>query len=215
MIKKRISFFALLFLIMVSPVMSSHFAEAAPPAAVLSENDLKELKKVEDYFNNIQTLQASFFQSARNGNAAGTIYMRLPGEIRVEYAPPMPVLIVASNRLVSYYDTELQQLTEAPLSSTPLALMLQKPFTLRKDITITKIAITPQELQIIMYQTSEPDAGMLELVFSRTPFQIKYWKIIDNAGRTTQVSLGNIQLNIPLANNLFIRPSAPERRDFR
>ena len=80
---------------------------------------------------------------------------------------------------------------------------------------VTQFQITGQGRARRLVAEFRDDTGMLELVFSRTPFQIKYWKIIDNAGRTTQVSLGNIQLNIPLANNLFIRPSAPERRDFR
>lgn len=212
---KKLSFlfilqkFTLLALLLI-PLFSHNFSLAAPPAAVLTEQDRSDLQKVEDYFNNIQTLQANFSQYTKSGVAEGSIYIRRPNQMRVEYNPPVPVLIVANGRLVSYYDKELKQLTEAPLSSTPLGLILAKPFSLQKGVTLTKIARTPQELQIILYQSSEPDAGSLELVFTTNPFQIKYWRVIDSTNRSTQIVLGNIKLNTSLNNNLFTPPSKPE-----
>lgn len=191
-------------------LFSSRFSLAAPPAISLTEQDIQDLKKIEEYFNNIQTLQAHFSQYTKSGMSAGTIYIRRPNQMRVEYNPPVPVLIVASGRLVSYYDKELNQLTEAPLSSTPLGLILAQPFSLQKGTTITKIARSPQELQVILYQSAQPDAGLLELVFTTTPFQIKYWRVIDSANRSTQVVISNIKLNNPLSNNLFTRPSQIE-----
>ena len=36
----------------------------------------------------------------------GYIYLRKPGRLRVEYDPPVPILLVADGGLLSYYDKD-------------------------------------------------------------------------------------------------------------
>src|SRR5262245_127066 len=61
-------------------------ALAAQAAKQLTEEDRADLKRVEEYLNGIRTMQARFQQFSPNaGLAFGNIYMRRPGQLRVEY----------------------------------------------------------------------------------------------------------------------------------
>ena len=68
---------------------------------------------MEDYLNGIQTLKAEFTQVGPDGEPAeGVIYMRRPGLLRVEYKPPVPVIIVGDGFLIHYHDKELGQIDD-------------------------------------------------------------------------------------------------------
>ena len=90
-------------------------------AAVLTDQDKADVARIEAYLNGITTMRAKFQQADMNGGTVfGTIYVRRPGFLRVEYDPPSQVLLVADSIAVSYYDGELNQLNQAPLSLSPL-----------------------------------------------------------------------------------------------
>src|SRR5690606_14235092 len=70
-------------------------AAPRPAAAALTGTDHADIQRVERYFNDVDTLKARFRQIAEDGGIAqGTIYLRRPGRMRVEYDPPVPVLLV-------------------------------------------------------------------------------------------------------------------------
>src|ERR1700732_4223957 len=80
-------------------------AGAAAPAMKLSSDDQADLKRVATYLDGIHTMRARFQQVAAGGGLSqGKIYLRRPGLMRVEYEPPVPVLLVADGLWVNYYD---------------------------------------------------------------------------------------------------------------
>src|SRR5665213_468536 len=71
--------------------------------AAITPADTADLNRVQDYMNNIHTLQSRFEQVSNDGGVAtGTIYLSRPGKMRVEYDPPVPILLVATDNPVSY-----------------------------------------------------------------------------------------------------------------
>lgn len=182
-------------------------ALAAEPAKALTDEDRADLARVEDYLNGIRTMQARFQQFSPNaGLAFGTIYMRRPGRLRVEYEPPVPVLLVSDGLVVSYYDSELDKLDQIPLGSSPLWFLLRDPIRFDSTVTITSVDRRPGALRIIMYQTSAPDAGTVTLIFADQPLELKNWTIRDPAGNEVTVGLFNVSLGGDLANRLFATP---------
>lgn len=199
------------------PVLSG--AEAAAqgaPGIVLTPQNLADLARVEAYLNGIDTLQARFQQfSAQGGVVFGDIYIDRPGRMRVEYEPPVPVVLIADGILVSYHDTELDQLSQVPLSSTPAWFLLRKNISLTEGITITNLETKPGALRITMYQTKEPEAGSVDLIFADQPLELRQWKIIDPAGKEVRIGLFDVRLGGDLPNELFATPKVRKggRRD--
>lgn len=188
-------------------------ARAEPVAAFqLTEQDLADLKRVEDYFNSFSTLRARFQQySVNSGTSSGNIYLRRPGKLRVEYDPPVPVVIVADGILVSYFDKELDQVDQLPLKSSPIWFLLEKQITFDKHITVVGIERDASSLRVTMYQTDDPDAGQVTLIFTDNPLELRQWRVIDAQGGEVRVGLEQVALGGALANELFATP-APQRR---
>lgn len=187
-------------------------ARAADAPLALSDENRADIARVEDYLNGIVTLRAKFQQYSEGGGVVfGDIYVRRPGRMRVEYAPPVPVILVADGIAVSYYDSELDQLSQLPISATPVWFLLRERVDLGDGVTITALDKKPGALRITMYQTSEPDAGSVDLIFADQPLELRQWTITDAAGKQARIGLFDVRIGGELPNELFATPR-PRRR---
>src|SRR5262249_37609976 len=82
------------------------FAADPPPAPSLSAADKADIARVEAYLNALRTMQAHFLQVAENGaTAQGQFYLSRPGKLRLEYDPPVPILMISEGRdFLIHYD---------------------------------------------------------------------------------------------------------------
>ena len=182
-------------------------AFAAAPAAQLTDEDKADLSRIGAYLDGIKTMRARFQQVASGGGLeAGKIYLRRPGMMRVEYEPPVPVLLVADGLWVNYYDSELDQLTQVPIAQTPIWFLLQQSISFSPDITVTNIERSPGAIRVTVYQTKNPDAGTASLTFADDPLQLKQWTITDSQGTTVEIALQDAVFGGALANDLFATP---------
>ena len=180
-------------------------AQAAPLA--LTAEQRADIARVEDYLNGITTLRAKFQQYSEGGGVVfGDIYVRRPGRMRVEYAPPVPVILVADGIAVSYYDSELDQLSQLPISSTPVWFLLREEISLTDGVTITNLDKRPGALRLTMHQTDEPEAGSVDLIFGDQPLELRQWTITDAGGKQARIGLFDVRLGGELPNELFKTP---------
>ena len=113
-------------------------ASAAKPITITPEI-AKTLHKAEAYLEGIKTLQAEFLQISSNGEtSSGEILLSRPKNLRIEYAPPSPILIVANSEYLSYVDKELKQVNHIALEDTPAAFLLRDKFS----FTDGKLSVT-------------------------------------------------------------------------
>lgn len=187
------------------------FAKAAV-AAKLTDQDRADVARIEDYLNGITTMKAKFQQfSANQGLVFGTIYVRRPGFLRVEYDPPSQVLLVADSIAISYYDAELNQLNQAPLNLSPLWFLLKEHVRLGGDVTVTSFERGPGAFRIGLVQTDEPDAGTVTLVLGDKPLELQQWTIVDQKSQEVRVGLYDAQFGLPLENVLFRTPEKKQK----
>ena len=182
-------------------------AHAADAPLKLTDDDRNDLKRISTYLDSIHTMRARFQQVAAGGGlASGKIFLRRPGLMRVEYAPPMPVLLVADGLWVNYYDSDLDQLTQIPISQTPVWFLLQETIDFSPAITVTRIERSPGAMRLSLYQTEHPDAGSASLTFADDPLQLKQWTITDSQGTQVEIALQDAVFGGALANDLFATP---------
>ena len=88
--------------------------------------DGRDLARISAYINALDTAEGDFVQIAPNGETSdGRFYISRPGRIRFEYTPPNPALVVSDGVWVVVYDMRNCSKQTAPLSATPLELLLR------------------------------------------------------------------------------------------
>ena len=116
-------------------------AVARPALADLSPAAADVVRRVEAYFNGIQTLAADFRQLAPDGSeSTGKLYIdRGRAGMRFDYDPPSKMLLVAPGdwRLI-FYDGTIQQVNVIPIGETPLGFLLNENVKLGGEVTVPK-----------------------------------------------------------------------------
>ncbi|MBL8701813.1 MAG: outer membrane lipoprotein carrier protein LolA [Alphaproteobacteria bacterium] len=177
---------------------------AAPASTPLSDQDRRDVQRVEAHLNELRSLTADFLQiSDQGGVAEGRIYLQRPGRLRLDYADPTPLLIIAARGQIIQHDRELKQTTYLPLSSSPAAILLRERIALSGDVTVAAVERAAGTLRIGLIQTEDPRAGRLTLVFRDSPLQLANWVVVDGQGATTRVNLTNIQSGTTIDQKLF------------
>jgi outer membrane lipoprotein-sorting protein len=186
------------------------FAAPAPAAAriavALDPGALQMLQNIETYLNGIRTVEADFLQVASTGDtAAGKLYIKRPGRMRIDYQPPPPILVIADGTFLVYYDKELQQVTHIPLGSTPAGILLDPQISLNDErLTVTNFEAEAGAVRVTIVRSEHPAEGSLTLVFSEAPLQLRKWLVIDGQGIGTSVSLVNAEFGGKLDSDLFV-----------
>jgi outer membrane lipoprotein-sorting protein len=201
--------FALALLPLLGPPARAQ-APAPPPAApagpglALTARDQSDIARIEAYMNGLKTLKARFVQVAPDGaTTGGTAWIDRPGRLRFQYAPPTPLLLVAGHGLVFFHDSQLNQTSNFPLSTTPLSILLSGNLKLSGDVTVTAIHRDPGQLQVTLVRTAAPGDGSLTLIFADPPLALREWVVLDAQRQRTQVTLFDVQTGMPIDQSLF------------
>ena len=176
-----------------------------PAQAELSEQDLANVARVEAYFNAITTLSAQFSQIAPDGQVAeGDFYLRRPGRLRFEYAPPVPLLIVADGFRLILYDYELGQVNAWPVAATPLGPLVARTVDFINSGHAQAVETEPGILRLTLVDPDRPDDGSITLVFRDDPLELRYWEVTDPQGLVTVVVLTGMRIDPDLEPELFV-----------
>ena len=165
----------------------------------------EDLNKIENYLNNLQSLQANFVQMASNGGTAeGKIYISKPSKIRMEYTAPDSLLIVGNGDYIIYNDKELDQVTNIDYKDIPATMILTQ-----------KIKFDGQNLKVIDFYKDNGQTSLtvempknksvkpITLIFDNNPFRLKQWKVVDQQNIEVTISLFDIETDAKLDGNLF------------
>lgn len=163
------------------------------------------IKKVEDWFANLGTGQATFEQKGFDGKiASGNFYIQRPGRLRFEYAGTSPDLAVADGLLIHFYDASQRQTSSAPIGSTLADFFLRSKPNIDGDLQVTNIRNHNGFLSLAIAQIADPAAGQIVLTFKEEPFMLHAWQIIDSQGLSTEVTLHNLKTGMNLDPALFV-----------
>ena len=175
----------------------------AQPAAILDEAAKGDIARIERYLNELTTLDSRFVQFSAQGIAEGRIVLSRPGNMRIEYEDPVPVLLVASGYLLVYHDRDLIQTTYLPVSETPAGLLLDEKIQLSGDVTITGFERGPASLRLTIIETEAPDSGSVTLAFEDAPLRLIKWQVKDAQGNDVDVALLEPTYGVEVDGDLF------------
>ena len=173
------------------------------------------LKDLSAYLNKMTTAETDFTQVNADGSVAtGKIFIKRPGRVRFEYAPPDRSLVLASAGQVAIFDAKSNQPPEQyPLKRTPLNLILAE----KVDLARAKMVVGHKEVEnatrVIAQDPENPEYGTIELVFTANPIALRQWIITDDLGSQTTVILGELAKGGDYPTSLFSITSEVDRRE--
>jgi outer membrane lipoprotein-sorting protein len=182
-----------------------------------SDEQKAELDKISAYLNGIHSLKARFVQiGPEGGTDQGTLYIQKPGQIRFEYDPPSPLLIVATNGRVYVKNSRLNTLDTYDLSDTPLGLLLNKTVDLKLNRAV--MGVNEQNGAVIVQARTSTNRNNsnITMVFSSPGLELRQWTVRDNQGGNTTVALQNLEVGAAIDPALFTPPQkAPRQQSSR
>jgi chaperone LolA len=196
-------------IMMVGWMLAAAAANGAPEAAAQTGIDGKyapDIARVEAYLSTISSVVANFSQTAADGSTgAGKFFMKRPGKMRWQYAPPTPILLVSDGKVVTYYDAGLDQVTYIGVDDTLAGFLAQKTIKLTSASTkLTRFSSENGLISATIIQSKKPSEGSLTLEFSDKPLEIKNMIAVDATGNQTRVTLENAQFGPVLDDKLFV-----------
>ncbi len=192
--------------------------QAAVPNFTHPETVAADLERLDLALNNTGTLQGRFSQTGSDGSlASGTLYLQRPGKIRFEYDAPNSLLLVSDGVTIQQTDTALGTSDRIPLSSTPLDFFLKQSVSLARDTHVLSLQKYAGETHVNVVDASGQAQGNMTLIFNEPNLALKEWRVTDEFGTTTRVSLSQLVYNQQLDPRLFIldnsRTTDRRRRD--
>lgn len=188
---------------------------AAPAVAQTTD-----LKKVEQALSATGSLTADFRQTAADGRvASGTMQLKRPGRIRFDYGQDTPYIVVADGRLLSFVDYKVSQVSQWPIRSTPLGVLLDPKADLSRIARILPADQSPVPGQIAVeaVDPKRPDFGKILFFLKRDGaapggLSLTGWRVTDAQNNLTVVELSNIRFNPAVSDSSFrFRDPRPAR----
>lgn len=185
-------------------VLTMGFAAQNVYAQDVKEARAEDIERAEKYLQDMKTAQSRFVQTTHNGQQlVGTFYLSRPGKLRFEYDPPVENFVVADGTFIYFYDAELDEQTNAPIQATLANFFLRDDFSFSDDLVVDKARESNGLLMITVVQADEPEGGSITFAFSKEPFELKKWRVVDGQGLITEVELFYLKTGVKHDKDLF------------
>jgi outer membrane lipoprotein-sorting protein len=185
--------------------------QAEEEAASTSGQQQSILADIESYLNKINTLTATFSQTNPDKTiSTGKFYLKRKtsdhyGKLRLEYNPPVRLLVVANGELLMQHDLESDEVNSYSIDSTPAAFLLEKNISFTKNTTVKSVRQEGNKVIITLAKRGDDDSSSLTLVLLKSSkgYELKDWTVLDAQGNATFVQLSNVTLGGDLKDSLF------------
>ena len=184
------------------PILAAVCAMAAPASAAT-------LEEVQQALTATTSMTADFTQTAANGAVArGRMQLKRPGKIRFDYGNDAKYLVVADGRLLSFIDYQVSQVSQWPIRSTPLGVLLDPKADLSRIAKLLPQSEMPGQVAVLAVDPKKPDYGRITFFLapdSAAPggLRLTGWRVLDAQSNLTTVELQNVKMNVPVADSSF------------
>ncbi len=163
------------------------------------------LAQISQYLNQMQTAQGGFTQINPDGTiAAGQVFIKRPGRIRFEYAPPERSMVIAGGGQLAIFDPRSNTGPDRyPLNQTPLNIILQRDVDFERARMVTGRTSDGTTTTVTAQDPDHPEYGNIQLVFTANPIELRQWIVTDDLGTATTIILNDLVEGGTLGDILF------------
>ncbi len=152
------------------------------------------------------SLSATFTQTGADGKVlTGKMILARPGKIRFQYDKAQ-LLIVGNGRTLTFVDYKVNQVSQWPVKSTPLGILLASEPDLSRVARV--IASDKNGVLVEARDPKRPEFGTLEIAFARDAkapggLALAAWAARDAQGGRTETRLSDASYNADLSKANF------------
>ena len=166
--------------------------------AAFSAGQAQTLKKINDYFNSVRTMQGRFVQFGPNGEQSeGVFFIARPGKLRFHYSPPVKMDVICDGNQVAIRDSKMMTQDLYPLKKTPLRYLLADRIDLTSTDIVQRLVEEPDLVSLILAEDPASGDGALKLIFDRQDLGLRQWVITDAQGLDTSVAIYDVEVGRP------------------
>ena len=201
--------FAPMLAVLFCTVLLGGAGQPAPQRLYQAYGDQEkaDLDRISAYLNAFHSLKADFVQIGPDGGVdQGQLVISKPGQIRFEYRPPSPILVVATGGSVYVKNARLNTVDRYDLSDTPLGLLLNERVDLKTNKAVTGVTEQNGAIVVRARTSANRNNSNITLVFATPGLELRQWTVRDDQGGSTTVALQNLQAGAGLAPALFAVP---------
>ena len=174
----------------------------------------KDFTYVKEYLNNLNSLEADFFQVSSDGSIKeGKIYLSIPGKLRISYKNPDNLLITSNGFWLTVQDKKNKQTSNFPLNQTPLNLFLNKKLNFNDDEFKIKFEKNSGIITLTFSENEKLNSSTFKLIFTKSPLRLRKWVIADEFNNETSVILQNLVTGNKYSSVLFFPEDFGEVND--
>ncbi len=183
---------------------SASISDGLTPAT-MTEQQKSVVIQINEYLNKLTDLNGRFLQvNPDDGKQKGKFYIKRPGRIRFDYAPPSLQVIISDGDYLSIEDRDIDTVDRYPLENTPFRILLAKDVNILRDAIIKTVTETDEQTSITMIDRKGKAIGQIELFFNKDPeFELREWKVTDSSGQITRVILSHLDYEKKIDGKLF------------
>ena len=168
------------------------------------EGDQADIDKVEAFLNGIDTYRARFIQvDSGGGYSEGWLWLQRPRFLRVEYAPPNDLLLVADGTFLIFFDRDIDQVSQFQYEAGPFRFLLSDVIDFTEDMVVNAIERRAGLLRLKLIEEGGPEQGSVTLVFEEKPMRLVKWEVTDATNKITRVTLYEHSFGAPFERKLF------------
>lgn len=169
------------------------------------------LAQVQSALAATSSMSADFVQTAADGRQArGTMLLKRPGRIRFDYGKGATYLVVSNGQRLSFVDYKVAQVSQWPVRSTPLGVLLDPSADLARVARIVPDSENPMPGQVAVLATDPKRANLGRILFflatdESAPggLRLTGWRVTDAQNNLTTVELSNIRYDMAIAESAF------------
>tara|TARA_B100001750_G_C15355640_1_gene519509 strand:- start:143 stop:781 length:639 start_codon:yes stop_codon:yes gene_type:complete len=177
----------------------------------LTDSSAEAKVNINDYLNEILSLQASFKQTIFSPEndlidySEGTFLLKKPGKIMWKFKAPSEKKIVVHDQKITTYDADLNQVVILPFSDryqSSLANILLKNDSLMSYYKIRSETENDNVYSVVLVQKGSNNlfTRLKITIIEMNLTKIKLW---DSSGQSIDISFDNIVLNASLSDSSF------------
>lgn len=182
-------------------------AAAEPPVSgiTLDARQVELVKKVNDYFNALDNLRGAFLQTTSdNKRLKGKFFIKKPGRVRFEYAPPSRQLIISDGQQISIQDLDIKTDDRIMVDKTPFRVLFKKDVDLLRDARILEVQEAADLMIVGLQDISKDASGKIRLFMALEPgLELKEWVTTDAQGLDTRLEVHGLDKSQPVDAALF------------
>ena len=169
-----------------------------------SPGDQADIAAAERFFNSLDTYRAQFVQISPEGSySKGWLWLQRPNYLRVEYASPTNLLLVANGTFLIFIDRDIGQVSKYSYEYGPFRFLLKDKVNLAEGMVVRAIDRNTNLLRLTLVDEDDFKAGSVTISFAEKPMNLVGWTVTDSKGLITEVTLHDHSFGMRLPKKLF------------